>query len=623
MIVDIISGILGVLVGVIIYRYVFLRDAPGNSKTIREYTEILNSSPVPTVLLDEDGARLLMMNPRASEILALLPQQQGEPIPNQIFADPEEKEDVFAHIHQFGRISDHEVAIRSRTGVVYTTLVSAIRVYPEENPVVILSFTDITRQKELEVATIKNKELYKSIIRTSPDPIVLGDTLGKIYKMSPSAFSTLGYSIREHYPYGMYCLDFIHPDDRDQAKHNLRLLKEGKNTGPNEYRAIRKDGAIIHIESHAEIVRDQNGNPDSILFIFRDITRRKEAEAIIRENEERFMTIFHEVPDPLFIVTREGMIIEMNRQCEHWFSVKKNNFIDLSLQDIRFSRSVEAEDTLVDEILNLPQGEKMETMLVLPDLTERHTIISTKSITIAGTQAILILINDIDEIKRAYQALASANNQLSLLHSITRHDILNKVMVITGYSEIMREDSTDENEAKILEVITQSGKDIQSLIEFTKEFQDLGKAKSRWQSVQQILNKPVIQSILSGIAIILPDRDMEVFADPLLEKVLYNLIENSRRHGGNVSCITISYVIEDTSCTLVYTDNGSGIRGEEKEKIFQKGFGKNTGLGLFIIREILAITGLTIRECGRAGEGVRFEIHVPEGKFRVTPINTI
>ena len=51
-------------------------------------------------------------------------------------------------------------------------------------------------------------------------------------------------------------------------------------------------------------------------------------------------------------------------------------------------------------------------------------------------------------------------------------------------------------------------------------------------------------------------------------------------------------------------------------ELFSRGRGKNTGYGLFLIREILAITGYAIHETGQAGKGVRFEITVPKGLFR-------
>ena len=63
-------------------------------------------------------------------------------------------------------------------------------------------------------------------------------------------------------------------------------------------------------------------------------------------------------------------------------------------------------------------------------------------------------------------------------------------------------------------------------------------------------------------------------------------------------------------------DDGAGISPDDKLHLFERGFGKHTGLGLFLSREILAITGISISETGIPGEGARFEIAVPEGTFR-------
>ena len=67
---------------------------------------------------------------------------------------------------------------------------------------------------------------------------------------------------------------------------------------------------------------------------------------------------------------------------------------------------------------------------------------------------------------------------------------------------------------------------------------------------------------------------------------------------------------------LVYEDDGAGIPDRDKNMVFNKGFGKNTGLGLYLSREILAITGITISENGIPGEGARFEMVVPKDGYR-------
>jgi len=108
-----------------------------------------------------------------------------------------------------------------------------------------------------------------------------------------------------------------------------------------------------------------------------------------------------------------------------------------------------------------------------------------------------------------------------------------------------------------------------------------------------------------------------VYADAMLEKVFANLLDNSVRHGERVTSIRVSSRMDGTTLVVVWEDNGTGIVASDKEKIFGRGYGKNTGMGLFLIREILALTGISIRETGVPGSGARFEILVPEGKYRL------
>jgi signal transduction histidine kinase len=113
--------------------------------------------------------------------------------------------------------------------------------------------------------------------------------------------------------------------------------------------------------------------------------------------------------------------------------------------------------------------------------------------------------------------------------------------------------------------------------------------------------------------------DIELYADTLLSRVFYNLMINSLHHGGHqLTKIRLYTRISAESLILVYEDNGTGIPLHKKEKIFEFGYGKGAGLGLFLIREILGNTGITITETGEPGKGARFEILIPKGKFRFT-----
>ncbi|MGB7787499.1 ATP-binding protein [Methanoregula sp.] len=145
----------------------------------------------------------------------------------------------------------------------------------------------------------------------------------------------------------------------------------------------------------------------------------------------------------------------------------------------------------------------------------------------------------------------------------------------------------------------------------------MGVKAPQWQSLSQGIMKEASTIGLDTVQLKLPKSDAEIYADPFLSRVFYNLIDNSFRHGGSVRNITVeTEVIPDGSLLIRYRDDGTGVSPDEKDLIFEQGYGKNTGFGLFIIREILGITGLTIRETGTIGSGVLFEITVPKRAWK-------
>jgi signal transduction histidine kinase len=99
--------------------------------------------------------------------------------------------------------------------------------------------------------------------------------------------------------------------------------------------------------------------------------------------------------------------------------------------------------------------------------------------------------------------------------------------------------------------------------------------------------------------------------------VIYNITENALRYGEHVTTLRTSYHQQGEELIWVIEDDGVGIPAKEKSLIFNQGFGKHTGLGLFLAREILAITGMIIMETGFPGKGARFEIVVPPTTFQL------
>lgn len=226
---------------------------------------------------------------------------------------------------------------------------------------------------------------------------------------------------------------------------------------------------------------------------------------------------------------------------------------------------------------------------------------------------------DITERKQAEEALFASNQRLRLLTSLTRHDVTNKLAATHLFQEIASEESDPEKQKEFLRRASQATGEAEAIISFTKEYEDFGVVASGWQQVESLIMQAASEIVHSGILIrtTIPP-DLEIFADPIIMKVFFTLIENAVRHTSTLTWITFSCLKEGRSIIIVCEDDGCGIPYEEKGRIFDHGYGKNTGLGLFLAREILSITGLSIRETGDPGKGARFEILVPEGKWRRT-----
>jgi signal transduction histidine kinase len=201
-----------------------------------------------------------------------------------------------------------------------------------------------------------------------------------------------------------------------------------------------------------------------------------------------------------------------------------------------------------------------------------------------------------------------------LLAGVTRHDILNKVAVVLGYLKIAEMKFGDPTQAEYLKKMESAITAIKSQIEFTRIYQDLGTQEPQWIDLDTVM--PLSQVPVT-IALNPEVQGVSVFADPMLERVFFNLLDNSIHHGERVTEIRVSFHQSGTDLVVVWEDNGIGIAADEKERIFEQGFGRNTGLGMFLIREILSLTVITITETGEPGKGARFEILVPAGSFRI------
>jgi signal transduction histidine kinase len=227
------------------------------------------------------------------------------------------------------------------------------------------------------------------------------------------------------------------------------------------------------------------------------------------------------------------------------------------------------------------------------------------------------LAKDIEERKKIEEALSTAHHKLSLLSGITRHDILNQIFALLTYITLSLDFAQNGTPLKEhLRRMEGISRTIEKQIMFTRDYENIGAQAPFWHHVDNVISQAANEANVADVLLDIAVGPLQVYADPMFGKVFYALIENALRHGEKVTKIDFSFRQSGDDLIIVYQDNGVGIAAEDKPKLFQKGFGKHTGLGLFLSREILSITKIAITENGEPGNGARFEMTVQKGMYR-------
>lgn len=381
--------------------------------------------------------------------------------------------------------------------------------------------------------------------------------------------------------------------------------------------SIRK--RTIWIRCVASPLYDYNGKTLGVIAVIQDITARKEMEIKLRsatenlqENEEKYRGVFEAKNNPLILIEAGSFEIrDINEAALDLYGYTREEILGHSL--LALSEEPEkSRENLSRQVsrVSLRYHRKKDGTTFPVDIT-------LANFPYKGQNLMLISVRDLTGVQQIGDALRIANVKLNLLLGITRHDVLNSLAVLLGYNEIMRD---RENDPAMQEMLVKQEKaltTIKNQIEFTRAYDDLGIKAPAWQNIRAIIDRAYSQFI-NTISCSCETGDIEIYADPMLEKVFYNLFDNSFRYGDGVTKIRICAAIEKSDLLISFEDNGIGVPGTDKERIFSRGYGKNTGLGLFLAREILAITRISIKENGEYRCGARFVLRIPQGAYRLT-----
>lgn len=404
---------------------------------------------------------------------------------------------------------------------------------------------------------------------------------------------------------------YLLPECAPAFRSAIAALGRGEEVPVQEFSLARADGIPVPAAVAVSASYDPGSGVPEFLWVFFDISGQKKVEEACRESEERYRELTENVSDAFLALDRDGRVISWNRAAARLSGRTVEEAVGQSIYDLFPELQNDEVIGFFREIAETGRPGVSECRF---DLHGREHAFEVRAVpTRAGVS---VYIRDITARREAEEALLLANRKLNLLSDVTRHDILNRLNVLSGYLSLIRERTDDPELQEYCQKEEEAVQDIRHYMDFTAEYRDIGMASPAWQPLFRIVRDAMVGLDPGPVAVEVQADDLEVYADPLITRVFSNLIGNSLRHGERVTRIRIYPEESGRGISLVYEDDGIGIPHEAKGSLFERGFGRQTGLGLFLAREILAITGIVIRESGEPGKGARFEIDIPPGFYR-------
>lgn len=470
---------------------------------------------------------------------------------------------------------------------------------------------------------------YRTLIESLNHVVFTLDDQGRFMYLSPGCHAILGLTPQELR--GKPITSVVVKDDHDRLCAKYRDVLRGKSF-PSDYHVLDTDGNIHHVRAVSQDFTDEQGRP-GVIGVISEIQNWETVEETLRRSEDKFAGLVGRSWDGILLTNESGALVEWNPAMEQITGLSRSEVLGKNLWDIHFSliplekRTPAYLEYLKSLVLStLENGQStgfehsIEHEIQCPDHPVR--VIESCMFTIPAGNTFMAggILRDITSRKRSELAVQEANRKLNLMSSITRHDINNQLTIFNGYLTLLEVGTPSMKSGDIIRILQGATSKIQRILKFTREYQEVGVKSPAWQELGETI-RSAKTTVDVGTVRFSPGNSCDavmVYADPMLVRVFSNLIDNSLRHGEKVSEIRIDCRFEEHRLVIVYEDDGIGISEKIRPVLFERGKGKNTGYGMFLIREILTITGFTIAETGASGTGVRFEIVVPEGSFRTT-----
>ena len=487
---------------------------------------------------------------------------------------------------------------------------------------------------------VEREELFHLISENAADMIAIVDMDGNRIFNSLSYQKVLGYSPEELQHSSAF--EQIHPDDRERVKN---AAEDARRTGIGktlEYRLRHKNGTWLALESTSSVILNANGDPEKLVIVNRNVTKRKRAEEALRRSEADFRSVVEHAPYAIYRASVTGRFLQVNPALQKMLGYELEEELlgrDLATEIFRHTGEYQR---LVELLSRTEEIKDMEMDWKRQDGTPITVRCSGRRINDEhGVAAYFeVFAEDVTEKRVLERQLRTAQKMEAIgrLSGGIAHDFNNHLGVIIGYSRVLKRQLGENH--PLTEHALEIEKAGQRAASLTKQLL----AFSR----QQVLTPAVLclNTLVADMEKMLPpllgeDIEVSLVGDPDLgnvkadqgqiEQVIMNLAVNARDampEGGKLKIETANAILDQAYTrnhpgskagnyvTLGVTDSGMGMDAGTLTHMFEPFFttkerGKGTGLGLATVYGIVKQSNGYISVESSIGKGTSFQIYLP------------
>ncbi|MBX3064217.1 MAG: PAS domain S-box protein [Anaerolineae bacterium] len=479
---------------------------------------------------------------------------------------------------------------------------------------------------------------YRLLADNISDMISKSTMEGTITYASPSSAALLGYSPDEMI--GQTPSSLAHPDDL--VILSAPVAAPNLNGGSERiYRVRHQDGHFVWVETASRLIVDEGGNRE-VVSVTRDISKRMQAEAALRESETKFRLLMESAPEAIIISDQRGRITLLNLEAERMFGYSRDELIGQNIdllvpESLRQTHRHHRED-FVKAPSSRSMGEGKPLLASRKDGSTFQPEISLNLINMQGESMVISMIADISERKQAEEAirklnaelgqrasqLAIANRELEAFSYSVSHDLRAPLRALDGFSQAIEEDYGDRLDEQALKYLGRIRSSSQRMGQLIDDLLDLSRISRTEMRLQPVDLSAMADKVAAELREQYPALEVEfkiedelsVTGDPkLLRVMITNLLSNAWKYSSKQAHPRVEFGSTDYRQRRAYyvRDNGAGFDMAYADKlfgVFQRLHTSNefpgTGIGLATVQRIVHRHGGSIWAEGAVGEGATF-----------------